>query len=88
MPDGGVVMKKFKTVNELALYFRDKMDIYLGRELPSELKAEILEYCNDAKYKKKIFKGNGFAPGFSAVMRESRLELFRKVLEDEGFYDN
>lgn len=80
-------MPEFKTVRSLALYIRNEMDQYLGRELPKKFKDEFTSFCKDMNYRKKIFSGNDFAPGFKAVLREKRLELLRKVLQEEGFYE-
>lgn len=79
-------MHEFRTVRELAIYVREKMDTYVGRELPLEFKKEFLALCYDANYRKKIFKATDFSAGFKTVLRDGRLELLKKILKEDGFY--
>lgn len=80
-------MQEFKTTRGLGEYIRDKMDLYLGKELPKEFKIEFMELCNDKQTKKKIFSGSDFSKTFKIVLREGRLELLKEILKDEGFYN-
>lgn len=73
-------MQEFNLARDLAVYLRGEMDKYLGRELPIEFKKEFLDYCEDMKYKKMIFKGTDFSATFHAVMRENRLKQLRDIL--------
>ena len=80
-------MFQFKTARELAVYIRDEMDKFRGRELSKEFKAEFIAFCYDGKSRKQIFRGEDFSATFITVLREDRLQLLRKVLKDEGFKD-
>lgn len=74
-------MREFKLARELAIYLRDEMDKYLGRELSPEFKKEFLDYCEDMKYKKMIFRGSDFSATFYTVMRENRINQLREILD-------
>lgn len=78
-------VKDFAKAYDLAVYIRDSMDSYAGQELPLDFRKGFMEYCNHPQYRKKIFIGTDFKPGFAAVLRERRLELLRKILQEEKF---
>lgn len=75
------MMQEFKLARDLAIYLRDEMDKYLGRELPPEFRKEFLDYCEDMKYKKMIFKGTDFSATFRTVMRDNRIKQLREILD-------
>lgn len=78
-------MQEFQLARELAVYLRNEMDKYLGRELPLEFEQEFLSYCNDVKYKRMIFRGADFSATFFTVLRENRIKQLRKILDKTKF---
>lgn len=70
---------------DIAVYIRDKMDSYAGKELPDDFRQEFIDLCNDDKIKKKIFKGKEFRSTFKTVLRDDRVMILREILYDAGF---
>lgn len=70
---------------DIAVYIRDKMDSYAGKELSDTFRQEFINLCNDDTIKKKIFKGKDFRSTFKTVLRDDRLKILRKILDDAGF---